>query len=189
VFSSNVEALLVHGLKERLDGRAREELRALGFDVDRPIPPASPARAWVDALRLAGERAFPELPHDERWFRLGGLMIERLGTTVVGAAMVALARALGPRRTLGRMTRNTRSGNNYLEAELLEQPDGTLLLVNRVVPHFRPHFVGSTVLQPQFMRGLYCGILEVLRVREYAVEVERYDAEAQEVHLRIRLAG
>ena len=51
VFTPSVESLFVHGL--RLSFPAREELRALGLDLDRPLLPSYPLATWERAVKVA----------------------------------------------------------------------------------------------------------------------------------------
>jgi uncharacterized protein (TIGR02265 family) len=170
IFTQSVESLFVHALGGRLDATVREELRRLGLDLDRPLLPAYPVRTWEAALVLAGRTLFPQVTPAEARFELGRLMIAHYDDTVLGKAVVAMGRLIGPRRTLERMTRNIRTSNNYVQSTLEELPGGELRMTSSVLPEFRTQLPDMAWEHSgAFTRGLVTGILDKLGVEGYQV--------------------
>lgn len=118
IFGNTVDSLY----RRTLDGDLRPELRArlkgLGIDLDAPLLAAYPHAVWVACLDEVGRALHPDVPLDEARRRLACRMIEGYAQTLMGAAVLAMARVLGPMRSLGRMTHNFRSGNNFTETRL-----------------------------------------------------------------------
>ena len=112
VFTPSVESLFVHGL--RLSFPAREQLRALGLDLDRALLPAYPLATWERAVQVAARDAFPQLDVEAAHFQLGRRMLAGYDATLIGRAIGMAARLAGPRRTLERMAHNTGTANNYV---------------------------------------------------------------------------
>ncbi len=110
---------------------------ALGVNLNAPEP-AYPLSTWVQALDLAMATISPGVDHDKATRDIGQRMVQATSETVLGGAMFALLRVLGPKRGLMRMARNLRSSNNYSESEVRETAPGqyelTLNLVN--YPHY-----------------------------------------------------
>ncbi|MFP2931974.1 DUF2378 family protein [Pyxidicoccus sp. 3LG] len=118
IFGNTVDSLY----RRTLDGDLKPELRArlkeLGMDLDAPILAAYPHAVWVQCLDETGRALHPGLPLDQARRQLARRMIEGYAQTLMGAAVLAMARVLGPMRSLGRMTHNFRSGNNFTETRL-----------------------------------------------------------------------
>jgi uncharacterized protein (TIGR02265 family) len=185
VFTPSVESLFVHGL--RLSFPAREQLRALGLDLDRPLLPAYPLATWERAVAVAAGDAFPQLGRDAAHFELGRRMLAGYDATVIGRAISLAARLAGPRRTLERMAQNTGTANNYVLALVEPLPDGGLRMTNTVQPALEPVLrARGHALSPTWLPGLVTGLLENLRVARFEVTPEP-GAEPLRVSCRVRL--
>lgn len=192
VFAQSFESLFLHGLKGRLDATALRQLRELGVDL-QDLQSAYPAATWAAALKVAAEAAFPQsTPHQAR-FEMGRSLLQGFDATLVGRAAVALARVIGPRRTLARMTRNTRTSNNYIESLMEEHPAGGLRMVSTIVPAFLPKMQDQPWLEwaisSGFQTGLITGILEKLGVQGFTVEPESVELHPPRITSRVRLPG
>lgn len=117
VFGNSWEAL-VRVLGDKLDDALRARFLALGVDVRRPNP-AYPYDTWVKSLELAMSVLYPGASEDEGSYLIGRAMLESYGHTLVGRALLAMLRALGPRRSLERMERNLRTTNNYSQLKVI----------------------------------------------------------------------
>ncbi len=151
VFGTTFESLL-NGLKGRIDARGHGLLLAAGVDV-RNIQPAYPVLTWSKSLRALHQAAFPSLDESEAMFQLGRSFILGLKSTLVGSAIYTMAKLIGPRRMLERMTRNSRSSNNFSETKLEQMPDGALRMIWGVRPGLESRMSEYTV-SPQYMRGI-----------------------------------
>jgi uncharacterized protein (TIGR02265 family) len=106
---------------------------------------AYPLIQYTDLLDACGESRFSHLAPLERFAEVGRLFMKGYEKTLIGNALLAVLRVLGPKRTLERMTRNFRTANNYTE-----------VTVEPLAPNH--HRVRIThVTRP----GLFVGLLEV----------------------------
>lgn len=120
VFESVVEGLFLRALAGRvtpeLEARLKDEAK-----VDlRDLEPAYPIERWLQALHLAAQTLYPELPRPEALEKLGEELVHGFFQTLVGRALHGVLTLIGPRRALARTERNLRSGNNYTECTLVE---------------------------------------------------------------------
>lgn len=188
VFAQAIEALFLHGLRNRLDSEARSRLRTLGLDLDQPIQVAYPVTLWEGALAVAAEVAFPGSSAPEARFEQGRRMIYAYGSTSLGKSVVNHAISLGARRTLERMTRSSRTSNNFNQTDVQEQPDGTLVLTTTVLEEFRPHLVGREwAFNPDYYRGLFTGVLETFQVKDFSVRTEAWEPREPRIVTRVHL--
>lgn len=104
VFSTAIEGFM-KSVGNRLTPELRKELAELGVNVDVPQV-AYPLEIWERALRRASEALFPAEADADRWRLMGRAFMHGYVETLVGRASFAMARLLGPRRTLERMARN-----------------------------------------------------------------------------------
>ncbi len=136
VFSNSVESL-VRALGPALDETTRQKFLALGIDLLKPNP-AYPYELWVRALELAMDVLWPGVARDIATYRMGRAIFESYEQTMMGKALMALVKVLGPKRALERMSRNLRTTNNYSETRLTEVgPNRFEMWVNKVAfPHY-----------------------------------------------------
>ncbi len=120
-YSSVVEGLLQHGLGGLVSPALRRRLSLIGLDVDRPLLPASPVKLWVHCLWAIIEDVYPGLPPEQAFRALGARTTEGYGKTVMGRAMLVLARMLGPRRVMQRLPQLLASADNWSRPEVLER--------------------------------------------------------------------
>ncbi|MGV3624678.1 MAG: DUF2378 family protein [Archangium sp.] len=105
---------------------------------------AYPLAQYTDLLDACGSSRFAHLEPLQRFTEVGRLFMVGYEKTLVGQALLAVLKVLGPRRMLDRMTRNFRTANNYTE-----------VTVETVSP--TQHVVRIThVARP----GLFIGLLE-----------------------------
>jgi uncharacterized protein (TIGR02265 family) len=160
VFQQSFEGLF-RALGNRMDERCAQRLRELGLDTKGPLAVAYPLEVWVGALKTAAETLAPGAPLDDAAALVGRRFIEGYGATRIGAALLGAVRMMGPQRMLERMTRNLRTGTNYLEASLRERGPRSYLLTCR------------PVLIPGFYLGLFTAGLEVSGARQPSVQMLR----------------
>ncbi|HET9451657.1 MAG TPA: DUF2378 family protein [Aggregicoccus sp.] len=120
-YGSVVEGLLHHGLGGRVSPPLKARLHRIGVDVDRPLLPAYPVKVWVHCLWAIIEEVYPEQPPEQAFRTLGTHMTEGYGRTLVGRAVLVLARMLGPRRTLHRLPQMLAATDNWSRAEVVEK--------------------------------------------------------------------
>jgi uncharacterized protein (TIGR02265 family) len=104
-----------------------------GIDPRRPLRPAYPLSTFHQTLSILGQALAPGLPPDEQARQLGRRFIDGYGELMVGRAMLMVMRVLGPFRTLERLSRQFRTGNNFSETRLTSvSPRAAELWCNQV---------------------------------------------------------
>jgi uncharacterized protein (TIGR02265 family) len=160
VFQQSFEGL-IRALGNQLDEPCAQQLRELGIDPRGKLAVAYPLQVWVDSLKLASTVLAPDATLDDGAEVVGRRFLEGYGGTLMGSALLAGVRLLGPHRMLERMTRNLRTGTNYLEARL-EQTGPT-----RYVITCRPVVIAG------FYRGLFAAGLEMSGAKGASVVLMR----------------
>ena len=113
VFQSSIEGLFVQGIGDRLTPALKAELKALGLDLDRKLPPAVTRLVWYASIDAVVRHLYAELPRDEAHRALGRRMMEGIENTLFGRTMLPAVKLLGPRRLLKRVPSNMKSSNNF----------------------------------------------------------------------------
>lgn len=120
-FEQSVESLFKGALQAHEDPELAAVLREAGLDLARKLAPAYPAEDFYRWLRVAARHRFPELDEAEGCREVGKLaMLRGLRSTLIGGAVLMGMQVLGVRRSLLRVGRNLRNGNNYIEAKTRE---------------------------------------------------------------------
>ncbi len=150
VFGHTFEGLFQRALGGRLDAKARQRLEQAGLNLGKKLLPAYPFDVWMRCIAIAAESVYPALPQTEARRQIGRDLVHGYRETYLGRAMLALAKVLGPKRTLQRSAHNFRTGNNYTETRLTERaPNVHELWMNEVGPY------------PEFTQGIIeAGLLE-----------------------------
>lgn len=173
VFSQAFEGLQ-RALGDRLTGQVSTQFRDLGVDFAKGLEPAYELEVWVKSVRQASQLLNPEAPEPEQLYRFGRAFIDGYERTMVGKAMLTTLRLIGPKRTLERMDRNLRSGNNYTQTRLAPQPGVANAFTLWVAP----------VRYVDWYRGLLTAGLEAAGAKDLLLEADARDGES--VTYRIR---
>ncbi len=164
VFSQSYESLrrlLGASLSEPL----RERFKQHGVDFERLLP-GYPLSTWLRSLELTLETLFPGVPENEATYQLGRRLFDSYSETLIGKALMAMLRVLGPRRGLLRIDRNLRTMNNYSATQLRElAPSHFELDVN-------------LVRYPHYYRGVLESGLALAGAKQLTVCVLRHDQRA-----------
>lgn len=83
--------------------------------IRKHLEPAYPAEHWAEAVKLISADLYSELPFDEQHRQLGRATVKQFADTIMGKAMFTVAKVLGARRSLTRMTNNLKTGANFIE--------------------------------------------------------------------------
>ena len=121
VFNSAFEGLFLRALAVDMTPVLMERLKRSGLDVSQRLLPAYPIAVWVAAIELACDAVYPTLTRDDACHRLGRRIIDGYQQTLIGRALFATLRLIGPRRTLDRVAKSFRTSNNFSEARLTEE--------------------------------------------------------------------
>jgi len=119
VYAHTVDGLFYRALAGQVTAPLKAELLGLGLDLDQK-PKDLPQETWVKMLAAAVKHLYPRLPPDDGFFRLGETLMQGYSQTVMGRALFAMLKLLGPQRVLKRIAANLRSGNTYSEASAKE---------------------------------------------------------------------
>ena len=157
VFSQTFEAL-ARAVSPDLSELAKAKFRAAGIDYDRPLQTAYTYDVWMKAMVVGATLLSPDAPHEQQYYNVGLRLVTSYGETVIGRALLALLRLIGPKRTLERMTRNLRSANSFTTATVEMLPDGQATVT--VWP----------VFEPGFFRGLFTGALTAAGGKDVSIE-------------------
>jgi uncharacterized protein (TIGR02265 family) len=167
VFEQIVEGLYVRALSKKMTLRCLERLKEAGINLNKPLLPAYPAETWFRAQVIAAEELFPGDSLNLAIRKLGEQMVEGYRETLLGHAVQALLKVVGPKTTLQKAARNFRSGNNYTETKLTELgPTSYELWINETGPN------------PHFDQGIIIAGLRAAGVPEPLVEVGDFDGHA-----------
>jgi uncharacterized protein (TIGR02265 family) len=144
VFSDAMEGL-IKAVSTDISPRCKARLVALGFDPNGKVKPAYPAEQWAGVVKVLGEEIYPNLEASERHRQLALRTMEMFAHSMIGAAMFAVVKLLGPDRTVRRMTRNFRTSTNYIETTCTE---------------VAPHTYDLAFNDVSDVPGFYLGLLE-----------------------------
>lgn len=158
-FTQTVEGLFIRGLGERLTPAAKEAVAKAGIDVSKKLEVAYPAEVVDAACRAVLPFVLPGVTEDEGFFELGRIFMRGYSSTLIGSAMVGVMKVIGARRSLERMTKNFRTGGNYIETKVtVHGPTSVELWFNDV---------GQ---MPGFYRGIIVGGGELIGVDSMRVQ-------------------
>lgn len=140
------------------------QLRAAGLEVDK-IQPAYPAATWRAVSSVAARALFPDAPPEQADYLLGQQFMEQYAQTLIGGALMATLRIIGPRRAFTRVSRSFRTSNNYME--------------DRVTPHGPNDYELwlNETLVPHVNRGVLQAALSAIGARNCTVDVVNIDGE------------
>lgn len=92
-----------------VEGALKEQLRAAGFDLDRPEA-RYPVEVWERCVDLACAHRFPGVPRGEAWRRMGRIFIEGYFNTLVGKIIATALPFLGPKSFVDKSPRFITTG-------------------------------------------------------------------------------
>lgn len=152
IFTVQAEGLL-RGLDPDVKGSLKTRLKAAGLDADGALPPGWPAeqlKVWLD---LASAEIYPDFPLDEAHRRIGRRFLDGWQRTMLGAASAQFLKVLGVKRTLERLTRAFRTGDNFSETSVAFPADRVAIVTIKSQP--LPHYIA----------GILDGGLALLKVK------------------------
>lgn len=163
----------MRGVGHRMTPRLHAELRELGIDLGKPLLPAYPSETWERAVEWVARALYPELSMGEAQWKLGESTVYGFEQTVLGKAMVALSKLIGPRRALLRFPTMSRSSNNYSSMKLRELGPADFEVVCEP-------FMGWS----EYVQGCIRAVLDVTGAKDPKVELVSHQREAERLVLR-----
>jgi len=163
IFHHTIQGFFSRTFPEGVPTTLKQYLRGAGVDLDKPLLPAYPVEVWSRCIELSAPFVFPDATPQDAWLKLGERMIDGYQETMIGRAMFATLRLLGPRRMLQRSRKNFRSGNNYTDVVLSDvSPTEMDLWFNETHEVLR-QFVAGCVLAGLRVGGAESPHVDVLR--------------------------
>lgn len=170
VFGNSMEGLW-RALEPHTPAEA-EAFKRAGVTQGKSFQPAYPLAAYIAILDACAKSRFAGQDPLEQYTSVGRLFFSGYEKTLVGQALMAVMRVIGPRRTLERMTRNFRTANNFSEAEAEALATNHHRLVMKHVTH------------PGFYRGIILSGIERAGARAPQVEFLGRDGHAATYEVR-----
>ena len=162
IFAQTFEGLL--RCARPLEPSLEHALRALGLDPSARLEPAYPVEVFRQVMGLLGPHLAPGQPPDEQAFVLGQRFMAGYEQTLVGRAMMAVFRVIGPERGLERLARQFRTGNNFSETRVRRLRSGVF------------EVWCNQVTLPGWYRGLITAGLSAAGARNLSVAFTGHDA-------------
>ncbi len=159
-FSRSIEGLFIKGLGPLLTPSLKEQLRKAGLDIDKTLLPAYPAADFHRWLQVAAKALYPDDSLEEALRKLGHCAVAGLQDTIIGRALTAGLKLLGPRRSLERVHRVFRNNGNYQEASIVELTEKSATI------HI--HYVFGV---PTYYQGLFEFVLNSMEAKNVKVTV------------------
>ena len=128
VFDTSLDGLFHRALSGKITPSLRDELKELGIDLGKKLPPAVSRDTWYRALSASARACFPGTEPRAALREVGVLMMKGIEETFFGRTMAPVVRMLGPRRILERVPKNMRSANNFAESTVTRLDDRALQL-------------------------------------------------------------
>jgi uncharacterized protein (TIGR02265 family) len=174
VLSNCVEGLFRRGVGAQLTPRCRERLKAAGLDLDGRLEAGYPLERWRAWLDIAAAELYPQLSAEQAHFQLGDRFLTGYFETLFGRVVLPLLRALGPRRALGRLQQNFRSGNTFSEVVLVDHAEGDVEV--RINDVFATH--------PQFVMAIITRAHQAAGAQDTQLQIQSFDGTACTLRLR-----
>jgi uncharacterized protein (TIGR02265 family) len=162
-FGHSMEALLA-AAKPALDAALVAELQAIGLDPTKKLLPAYPATVARDAVLRCARKLNPHLTEEAALFALGRRFVERYRESIMGAALAAAARLLGPKRMLNRVAVQFGNANNYIQVKMTHVAPGVSELWASEIQH------------SAWFAGIITAMVENARAKNVNVTLQRNDA-------------
>jgi uncharacterized protein (TIGR02265 family) len=174
IFNSAVEGL-IGSVRVEISPKCHTRMKQAGFDYQAKSLPAYPAELWARVVQVLGEEIYPGLAAADSHRRLALRTVEVFAQSMIGGAMFTVANLLGPDRTVRRMTRNFRTGSNFIETTCTE---------------VSPHTFDIGFNDVSGVAGFYAGLLEggFLRVGAKGLTVKLNDETAPGAVFRVNWA-
>lgn len=157
-FSQSVDGLFIKGLGSTLTPVMRDQLRAKGLDLDKPLRPGYPAadfHRWIEFIAAA---VYPDDRKDEAVRRIGHRAVAGLEQGLIGKALGAGLKLIGARRSLQRVERIFKNNNNYQIATLLELSE-----------HDAKVRLNDVFGLPTYYQGLFEAVLAIIHTKDSKV--------------------
>lgn len=172
VFGQGFEGLFCPELRARLTPSLVEQLARLGVNIHKPFNPAYTIETWQQTIELLARELYPTQSMGDAQKDLGRITLRGYGETLVGKALFAMLRIIGPVRAIERAARSYASTNNYTQVTL-----------TRTGPNEYDFGINEKHTLPEYDMGVSEAMLEYLGVKDGRVTLVSKDAEGFTMHL------
>lgn len=147
-----VDGLFRYALARRMTPALRTRLAAAGLDVEARASSAVRRDNFAAWLKLTVESLFSGVSEADAYRQLGRDLVRGYSMTLVGSAMIAVSRVIGPRRTLERMARSGASiaGGYRARLEVVDDNVYTFWVSELDLP---PTFMAGVLLETATLAG------------------------------------
>lgn len=166
MFDHVIDGMFRKSLGSRLTPACKAELKAAGLDLSQPLRPAYPLDDYFTFLEIAGKHLYPDKTAPQALYALGAGFVDGYHETLMGRAILQLARIIGPSRAVKRSTQTWRQGNNFTDVKVVERTPTCFELHFNLVGRYAEHTQGA----------LY-GALAVNSDLEVSVEILRREGQ------------
>lgn len=160
VFNSAVEGF-ARSFGSKMSAELIAEAKAMGVDFDHLLP-AYPLPTWEALMQKVGDALYADVPPERRFRTMGRDFLDGYFETLLGKAIFATARLLGPRRTLERMARNFQSGTNYIACESRPLGDKHIEVTTWMHEKFLDEWRGKPTVMLDYRHGILEQTLQLL---------------------------
>ncbi|MGA9521718.1 MAG: DUF2378 family protein [Myxococcaceae bacterium] len=115
-FARSIEGTFIKALGPDLTPELKARLRSEGLDLDRPLLPAYSPEDYHRWIKVAAQELYVYDSSTEACRKLGFRSVAGLEDTMMGKALAAGLKLIGPMRSLQRIDRLVRHNNNYMLA-------------------------------------------------------------------------
>ncbi len=176
VFPMMVDGL-VRAAGSALTPSLKSALRQKGLDLDAKLPPGWAVTHVGDWLDLVAEARLPGAPRDEALRDLGRAFVHAWQGTLIGGAMSVVLRTVGPARSLARLQRAFRTGDNFTVVTVTDLDAPPPWRLSRV-------HINDVLGRPAY----YLGVLEqgaaLVGAKNAQVTLEQVEGSSVTFHLR-----
>ncbi len=166
----SLQALIVHACNS--DPALVEPCIQIGVDPARPRRTYS-LKTWRQVIALVRRHRFGHLSEFEGTRAVGFIYLQGFTRTLVGRVFAAIAKSVGPEKTLARIPRYLRSGRQDLKME-----------VEALAPFDWRALVEDAEPQPAFVMGSFEGVLAVSGAKDWNVTLVSESPGRYELNLR-----
>ncbi len=167
----------------RLTPKLFAELKAVGMDFEGSQA-AYPMETFLSAMQVLARGLVPGAPASEQYRLLGREFMKGYVQTALGFAIFSMAKLIGPKRTLTKLSKGFRTTGNYLECDVQDIGPNEVHVATRIKPEFKDRLTDAVPVTSQYRLGVFEGTLEQLGVTG-RVEMSRVGEGGLEAHFRI----
>ncbi|MGV3622145.1 MAG: DUF2378 family protein [Archangium sp.] len=185
VFGAVVEGMQ-RAFAPRLSPQLRDDLKAMGLDFEERRA-AYPVNDFLRYFTAVADGLYPGdvRSRPARLRQFGQDFMNGFGQTAIGGAAFMMARVVGIRRSMERVSRNVRSTGNFMDASCEVVGPTEVKIITRVRPQFLHHVTPEWRVMALYRIGVIDGILNNLKAKSPRAELQNADDARHETVFRV----